>query len=151
MKYCFILILWFVTLLPTLAFAHTIAELNKDPASFDQQPVSVAGKVANLVSRYGDSPYTTFDLVDTEDLVLPVIISGVVKLKQGDLCHVTGLFVQEQTVGSYVLTRGIQAEKVEKVADAKYKTAGQLFGKKPSSGKKGADKYYPHGLYSPPH
>jgi len=150
-KYCFILILWLVILLPTLAFAHTIAELNKDPASFDQQPVSVAGKVANLVSRYGDSPYTTFDLVDTEDLALPVIISGVVKLKQGDLCHVTGLFVQEQTVGSYVLTRGIQAEKVEKVADAKYKTAGQLFGKKPSSGKKGADKYYPHGLYSPPH
>jgi hypothetical protein len=150
-KYCFVFISLLVTVLPTLAFAHTIAELNKDPASFNQQPVSVAGKVANLVTRYGDGPYTTFDLVDTEDLALPVIVSGVPKLKQGDLCHVTGLFVQEQTVGSYVLTRGVQAEKVEKVADAKYKTVGQLFGKKPGSGKKGTEGAYPHGFYSPPH
>src|SRR5262249_48773862 len=117
----------------------------------DRQPVSVAGKVTNIVTRYGDTPYTTFDLVDNDDAALPVVVSGVPKFKQGDLCHVTGLFVQEQSVGPYRLTRGIQAEKVEKITDAKYKTGGLLFGKKPSSGKKGAEKYYPHGLLSPPH
>ncbi|MBI3799531.1 MAG: hypothetical protein HY268_21500, partial [Deltaproteobacteria bacterium] len=106
MKARFVLILLLVILLPTVGFAHTIAELNKDPTTFDQQPVSVVGKVTNLVTRYGTAPYTTFDLADTEDIALPVFISGTLKLKQGDLCHVTGLFVQEQTVGTYVLTRG---------------------------------------------
>jgi len=150
-KYCLVLILWPVILLPTLACAHTIAELNKDPASFDQQSVNLIGKVANLVTRYGDSPYTTFDLIDTDDATLPVVVAGAPKLKQGDLCHVTGLFVQEQTVGSYVLTRGVQAEKVEKIANAKYKTAGPLFGRKPGSGNNGTDKGYPPGFYPPPH
>jgi hypothetical protein len=146
----FVLILSLVILLPTVGFAHTIAELNKDPTTFDQQPVSVVGKVTNLVTRYGGTPYTTFDLVDAEDSALPVLVTGTPKLKQGDLCHVTGLFVQEQTVGTYVLTRGIQAEKVEKVADAKYKTAGQLFGKKPGSRNKDTNTY-PRGFYPPLH
>jgi len=147
-KYRLIPTLLFVTLLPIVVFAHTVAELSKDPATFDQQPVSVVGKVANLVTRYGDTPYTTFDLLDAEDSGLPVLISGKPTFKQGDLCHVTGLFVQEKTVGAYVLTRGIEAEKVEKVSDAEHKTAGSLFRKKPGFGGKGA-KQYPRGFYMP--
>ena len=147
MKYRLIPTLLFVTLLPIVVFAHTVAELSKDPATFDQQPVSVVGKVANLVTRYGDTPYTTFDLLDAEDSALPVLISGKPTFKPGDLCHVTGLFVQEKTVGAYVLTRGIEAEKVEKVSDAEHKTAGPLFRKKPGFAK-GAKKY-PRGFYLP--
>lgn len=147
MKYSLIPTLLCMTLLPMVAFAHTVAELNKDPATFDQQPVSVVGKVANLVTRYGDTPYTTFDLLDAEDLALPVLILGKPTLKQGELCHVTGLFVQEKTIGTYVLTRGVEAEKVEKVSDAEYKTAGQLFHKRPGS-RRGANRY-PRGFYMP--
>jgi hypothetical protein len=137
----------FITLLPIVAFAHTVAELSKDPAAFDQQPVSVVGKVANLVTRYGDTPYTTFDLLDAQNSALPVLVLGKPTFKQGDFCHVTGLFVREKTVGTYVLTRGIEAEKVEKVSDAEYKAAGQLFRRKPGSG--GDPNRYPRGFYMP--
>jgi hypothetical protein len=137
-----------LALLPALAVAHTIAELSQALATFDQQPVSVVGKVANLVTRYGDTLYTTFDLVDANDTALPVVFSGKPTFVQGDLCHITGLFVQEKTIGTYLLTRGIEAEKVEKVSAAEYKTAGQLFRKKQGSGKKAANQY-PRGLYVP--
>ena len=147
MKYSLTLIFLWVTLLPTVAFAHTVAELSKDPASFDQQPVSVVGKVANLVTRYGDTPYTTFDVLDAKDSALPVLVLGKPTFKPGDFCHVTGTFVQEKTVGTYVLTRGIEAEKVEKVADAEYKTGGQLFRKRPGTGK--SPNRYPRGFYMP--
>jgi hypothetical protein len=62
----------FLALLPAVVFAYTIAEISKAPDSFDQQTVSVVGEVANLVTRYGDSPYTTFDLLDANDTALPV-------------------------------------------------------------------------------
>jgi hypothetical protein len=137
-----------LALLPALAVAHTIAELSQALATFDQQPVSVVGKVTNLVTRYGDTLYTTFDLVDANDTAVPVVFSGKPTFAQGDLCHITGLFVQEKTIGTYLLTRGIEAEKVEKVSAAEYKTAGQLFRKKQGSGKKAANQY-PRGLYVP--
>jgi hypothetical protein len=141
-------VLLFLPFLPALVSAHTIAELVEIPSRFDQQPVSVVGKVTNLVTRYGDTLYTTFDLVDANDTALPVVISGKPTFVQGDLCHITGLFVQEKTIGTYLLTRGIEAEKVEKVSAAEYKTAGQLFRKKQGSGK-GATSKYPRGFYVP--
>jgi len=146
-KYGLTLILLCVNLVPTVAFAHTVAELSKDPASFDQQPVSVVGKVANLVTRYGDTPYTTFDLLDAKDLALPVLVLGKPDFKQGDFCHITGTFVQEKTVGTYVLTRGVEAEKVEKVADARYQTGVQLFSRKRGPGM--GPNRYPRGFYMP--
>ena len=148
MKYRLILTLLFLAVLPAVVFAHTIAEISKAPDSFDQQTVSVVGKVANLVTRYGDSPYTTFDLLDADDVALPVFVSGKSTFKQGDLCHVTGTFVQEKAIGTYVLKRGVAAEKVEQVSAAEYKTAGQLFHKKHGSGKGTASKY-PRGFYVP--
>ena len=48
----------FVALLATVVEAQSIAELSHEPATFDQQSVSVVGKVANVVTRYGDTPYT---------------------------------------------------------------------------------------------
>jgi len=77
-----------------------------------------------------------------------VVFSGKPTFVQGDLCHITGLFVQEKTIGTYLLTRGVEAEKVEKVSAAEYKTAGQLFRKKQGSGK-GATSQYPRGFYVP--
>jgi hypothetical protein len=46
-----------------------------------------------------------------------------------------------------MLTRGIEAEKVEKVSDAEHKTPGPLFRKKPGFAT-GAKKY-PRGFYLP--
>ncbi len=138
-----------LALLPAVAFAHTVAEISKAPATFDQQPVSVVGEVANLVTRYGDAPYSTFDLTDADGIVLPVFVLGKLAFKQGDLCHVTGTFVQEKTIGTYVLTRGVAAEKVERVSAAEYKTAGQLFHKKKRESGKGTANKYPRGFYVP--
>ena len=131
----------FLVLLPAVVSAHTIAEVVKTPAAFDQQVVSVVGKVANVVTRYGDTPYTVFDLLDADDTVLSVFAWEKPPCKQGDLCHVTGTFVLEKTVGAYVLARGVEAEKVEKVSEAEYKTAGQLFRKKRRSGAGPGGKY----------
>ena len=131
----------FLVLLPAIVSAHTIAEVVKTPVAFDQQVVSVVGKVANVVTRYGDTPYTVFDLLDADDTGLSVFAWEKPPCKQGDLCHVTGTFVLEKTVGAYVLARGVEAEKVEKVSEAEYKTAGQLFRKKRRSSAGPGGKY----------
>ncbi len=136
-------------LLPAVVSAHTVAEVVNSPAAFDQQPVSVVGEVTNMITRYGDRPYTTFDLIDAGKVVLPVFTWGQPTFKQGDLCHVTGTFVQEKTVGTYVLMRGVEAEKVEKVSEAEYKTAGPLFRKKQKAAG-GYEGKFPRGLYLPP-
>ncbi|MBI3302158.1 MAG: hypothetical protein HYZ72_08810 [Deltaproteobacteria bacterium] len=142
------LVCLFLAFLPALALAHTIAEVMKTPAAFDQQPVNVAGEVANVVTRYGETLYTTFDLVDADGVVLPVFTWGKPAFKQGDLCRVTGTFVLEKTVGTHTLAHGVEAEKVEKVSAAGYQTAGQLFRKKrrPGTGPEGK---YPRGFYVP--
>jgi hypothetical protein len=118
------------------------------PAAFDQQPVSVFGEVANMTIRYGDSPYTTFELVDASDIALPVFIWGKPTFKQGDLCRVIGTFVQEKSLGSQVLVRGVEADRAEKISEAEYKTAGQLFRKKHKSNA-GPGSKYPRGFYIP--
>jgi hypothetical protein len=128
--------------------AHTVAEVVKSPAAFDQQSISVFGEVTNMVTRYGDAPYTAFDLRDADGVALPVFLSGKPAFAQGDLCHVTGTFVQEKNLGSYVLVRGVEAEKVEKVSEAEYKTQGPLFRKKQKVHGRSEGKY-PRGLYFP--
>jgi len=140
--------LLFLLLSPTFVSAHSISEVVNAPATFDQQPVSVFGEVANMTTRYGDSPYTTFDLLDVADVALPVFIWGKPAFKQGDLCHVIGTFVQERTLGSQVLVRGVEADRVEKVSEAEYKTAGQLFRKKRKANV-GPGGKYPKGFYVP--
>jgi len=46
-----------------------------------------------------------------------------------------------------VLTRGVEAEKVEKVADARYQTGVQLFSRKRGPGM--GPNRYPRGFYMP--
>jgi hypothetical protein len=112
------------------AFAHTIVEVVSSPTNFDQQSVQVVGLVANMVTRYGDSPYTTFDLVDAEGATVAVFTWGESKCRHGDLCKVSGTFVMEKTLSAHHLTNGVVAQAVEKLSEAEYKTAGPLFREK---------------------
>ena len=120
----------FVVFLPLVASAHTVAELTGTPASFDQQIVNAVGEITNVVTRYGEEPYTTFELLDEDDKALPVFVWGKPTFKQGDVCHVTGTFFMEKALGTHLLTRGVEAEKVEKVSEAEYKKLGVVFRKK---------------------
>ena len=140
--------LLFLAFLPAVVSAQTIAELTATPAAFVQQQVSVVGEVANVVARYGDTVYTTFDLVNEDGTPLPVFAWGTLAVKQGDLCHVSGTFVLEKTLAAQVLTRGVEAEKVERLSAAVYKTAGRLFHKKRRS-VTGPGGKYPQGFYVP--
>jgi hypothetical protein len=131
--------------LPLTVFAYTIAELTRAPASFNEQEVKVIGEVANVVTRYGETLYTTFDLLDEHDIPLPVFIWGKPTFKQGDICRVTGKFAMEETLGTHVLARGVEAEKVEKLSDAEDKTVVSIFSKKKKyGGLRGAN-----GIYIP--
>jgi hypothetical protein len=141
-----LLLLWLVS--PAQVRAHSISEVVNAPAAFDQQPVSVFGEVTNMTTRYGDSPYTTFELLDASDVALPVFIWGKPTFKQGDICRVIGTFVQEKSLGSQVLVRGVEADRAEKISEAEYKTAGQLFRKKRKSNA-GLWGKYPRGFYVP--
>jgi len=133
------------TFSPFVACAYTVVELTKTPAAFDQQAVNVVGEVANVVTRYGEKLYTTFDLLDKEDNPLPVFVWGKPTFKQGNVCRVTGKFVMEETLGTHVLAHGVEAEKVEKVSEAEAKTIGSIFRKKKKySGLRGV-----RGVYIP--
>jgi hypothetical protein len=101
------------------ASAHSIVEIHKNPSAFDQQSVTVTGETANVVTRYGDVSYTTFDLVDANGVVLAVLVSQIPTCLQGDTCRVTGLFVAEKNM--------VLPEKVERVDEGEYKEAGVLF------------------------
>src|SRR5215813_8948373 len=70
------------------SFAYTIPELVKTPESFYQQAVTVVGEVSDVVTRYGEKPYTTFMLSDDTDMRLPVFIWGMPTFKQGQVCRV---------------------------------------------------------------
>ena len=94
-------------------------EIHKNPSAFDQQPVTVTGETANVVTRYGDVSYTTFDLVDANGAVLAVLVSQIPTCLQGDTCRVSGLFVAEKNM--------VLPEKVERVDEGAYKEAGALF------------------------
>ena len=101
------------------ASAHSIAEIRKNPSVFDQQPVIVTGETANVVTRYGDVSYTTFDLIDAKGAVVAVLVSQIPTCLQGDTCRVSGLFVAEKNM--------VLPEKVERVDEGEYKEAGVLF------------------------
>ncbi|MBI3250140.1 MAG: hypothetical protein HYZ50_26900 [Deltaproteobacteria bacterium] len=107
---------------PGISEAETIAQLVGNPKSFDQQAVTVAGESANVVTRYGEAPYTTMDLVDGEGTSLAVLVSKIPDCKQGEICRVSGLFVAEKMM--------ILPEKVEKVAAAEQDKGGILFRKR---------------------
>jgi hypothetical protein len=124
--------------------AHTVAELTKTPASFDQQPVTVVGEIVNVVTRYGDKPYTTFELLDAEEQPLPVFVWGKPTFKQGEVCRVTGAFAVEKNLETHVLTRGIEAEKVEKLSAAEQVNESVIFRKRKKTGL-----HAPRGFYIP--
>src|SRR5262245_47459208 len=78
----------FFLLVPTVALAQSIAEILKSPTDFEQKQVSVVGEAANVVTRYGDNPYTTFDLLDANDRTIPVFTWGIPEAcRQGDTCR----------------------------------------------------------------
>jgi hypothetical protein len=130
--------------LPQPASAHTVAELTKTPAAFDQQPVTVVGEIANVITRYGDKPYTTFELVDAEEKSLPVFVWGKQTMKQGEMCRVTGSFAVEKKLETHVLARGIEAEKVEKLSATEHGTESVIFRKRKKTGL-----HAPRGFYIP--
>jgi HAE1 family hydrophobic/amphiphilic exporter-1 len=127
------------------ANAHTVSELARTPATFNRQPVIVVGEVADVVTRYGEPIYTTFEVVDDdEEHTVSVFILGTPPCKQGEVCRVSGVFLQEETIADHRLTLGIEADKVEKLSEAEYKTSGHLFRKKKRYGVK-----LPRGVYIP--
>jgi len=137
-------VLFFLFCFSQAVSAHTVAELTKTPASFDQQPVTVVGQIANVVTRYGDTPYTTFELVDAEDQSLPVFVWGKPSVKQGEVCRVTGAFAVEKKLETHLLARGIEAEKVEKLSATEHGTESVIFRKKKKTGL-----HAPRGFYIP--
>ena len=126
------------------AAAHTVAQLTQTPTSFDQQPVTVVGEIANVVTRYGDKPYTTFELLDAEDQPLPVFVWGKPTMKRGEVCRVTGTFAVEKKLETHLLARGIEAEKVEKPSTTEQGTESVIFRKKKKNGL-----HAPRGFYIP--
>jgi hypothetical protein len=126
------------------AFALTVTELTKTPAAFDQKPVTVVGEVANVVTRYGDKTYTTFDLFDVEDKSVPIFVWGKPTFKQGEVCRVTGTFTVEKQLETHVLARGVEAEKVEKLLATDQGAESVIFRKKKKTGLHG-----PRGFYIP--
>jgi hypothetical protein len=142
MAHLFVLFLLFYFSQP--AAAHTVTELTKAPTSFDQQSVTVVGEVANVVTRYGDKPYTTFELLDADDQSLPVFVWGKQTVKQGEMCRVTGTFTVEKKLETHLLARGIAAEKVEKFSATEPGTGSVIFRKRKQTGL-----HAPRGFYIP--
>jgi hypothetical protein len=115
----FLYSVWAVLFVPSLASAHTLAEVLKRPSAFDQQTVTVTGQVANVTTRYGETVSSTFAIGDALGSSLSVLVSGVPNCKQGDICKVSGLFVAQRNL--------ILPEKIERVAERPFESAGVLF------------------------
>jgi hypothetical protein len=111
--------LWVVLSAPGLALAHTIAEVLEQPAVFDQQSITVTGQVADVTTRYGETVSTTFVIHDAHGASLSILVSGVPKCKQGEICKISGLFVAQRQL--------ILPEKIERVAERPFESAGVLF------------------------
>ena len=122
--------------------AYTIPELSKTPESFYQQTVTVVGEVSDVVTRYGEKPYTTFMLSDDTDIRLPVFIWGTPTFKQGQVCRVAGTFVKEKVLGAYALKQGIEATDVKKTSEAELQTVSTIFKKKKKTGIRGTRGFY---------
>lgn len=142
--YSFFMFVFFFTCFPQAASTLTVTELTKTPAVFDQKPVTVVGEVANVVTRYGDKPYTTFDLLDAEDKSLPIFVWGKPTFKQGEVCRVTGTFAVEKKLETHVLARGVEADKVEKLSASAQDMESIIFRKKKKIGL-----HAPRGFYIP--
>ncbi len=119
---------WYV--LPSTVSALSMAEIVRTPAAFAQRVVYVRGAVEDVVTRYGETPYTILTLRGEGETVLAVFTWGIPPCKLGDLCHVTGTVVVEKTIDTHRLSPVVEADKVEKVAEADYKSAGPVFSKK---------------------
>jgi hypothetical protein len=143
MYFFFAFLFWFFYF-SQISSALTVTELTQTPASFDQKLVTVVGEVANVVTRYGDKPYTTFELLDAEDQSLPVFVWGKPTVKQGEVCRVTGAFAVEKKLETHLLARGIEAEKVEKLLATEQGTESVIFRKKKKTGL-----HAPRGFYIP--
>lgn len=126
------------------ASALTVTDLTQAPSTFDQKSVTVIGEVAHVVTRYGDKPYTTFELLDAETHALPVFVWGKPTFKQGEVCRVTGTFALEKQFATHRLAHGIEAEKVEKLAATEDGKESVIFRKKKKTGLHG-----PRGFYIP--
>jgi len=124
------------------ASAHTIPELIKSPESFNQQSVTVIGEVSDVVTRYGEKPYTTFLLREDKDIALPVFVWGTPTFKQGQVYEVAGTFVAEKVLGAYALKKGIEAAKVEKASAEENQIASTIFKKKKKLGISGTRGFY---------
>ncbi|MGE0682336.1 MAG: hypothetical protein AB7P69_15740 [Candidatus Binatia bacterium] len=115
----FLYSLWVVLFAPNLASAHTLAEVLNQPSAFDQQEINVTGQVANVTTRYGETVSTTFAIRDAHGDFLSILVSGVPNCKQGEICKVSGLFVAQRQL--------ILPEKIERVAERPFESAGVLF------------------------
>jgi hypothetical protein len=124
------------------SFADTIPELIKTPESFYQQSVTVIGEVSDVVTRYGEKPYTTFMLSEDTDIRLPVFIWGTPTFKQGLVCRVTGTFVKEKVLGAHALKQGIEATDVKKTSEAELQTVSTIFKKRKKTGIRAARGFY---------
>jgi hypothetical protein len=122
----FLCSLWVVLFVPSLALAQTLAEVLKQPSAFDQQTVTVTGQVANVTTRYGETVSTTFDLLDAQGAAIAILVSGVPKCKQGEVCKISGLFVAQKKL--------VLPEKIERVAERPFESAGVLFHQRRTGG-----------------
>jgi hypothetical protein len=137
------------------ASGHTISQIRENPRAFDQQVVTVIGEVANVVTRYGETSYSTFDLVTEKGMTLAILVSQKMKCLQGDICRVSGLFVAERNI--------VLPDDIERISEAGYREAGVLFRPIRGRGKRrntygtnggggtqsGSDGRLPRGMYMP--
>ncbi|MBM4256438.1 MAG: hypothetical protein FJ147_11165 [Deltaproteobacteria bacterium] len=124
------------------AGAHTIPELLNAPESFHQREVTVTGEVVDVVTRYGEKPYTTFIVRNEENAALPVFVWGTPTFKQGQVCQIDGTFVTEKVLSSYALKKGIEATTVGKTPETETRIASTIFKKKKRTGIRGARGFY---------
>ncbi|MCS6924884.1 MAG: hypothetical protein NZ578_03170 [Candidatus Binatia bacterium] len=122
-------------------WAHSLAEIAGAPAAFAQQTVRVRGVVDDVVTRYGETPYTILALSDEEETVLSVFAWGIPPCKLGDVCQVTGTVVTQKVIDTHHLGLAVEADTVEQVAEAEYKKAGPVFAKKKKMGNTRVGKY----------
>lgn len=122
----FFYIVWIVLFVPRVLSAHTLADVLKTPSAFDQQTIVITGQVANVTTRYGEPVSTTFDIRDALGDSLSVLVSDVPNCKQGEICKVSGLFVAQRKL--------ILPEKIERVAERPFESAGVLFQQRRTSG-----------------
>ncbi len=134
--------LLYTLLSPPLGGAHTVGELSNTADAFHQQAVTVIGEVHDVVTRYGEKPYTTFDLHDGKDNVLAVFTWGTPTFKHGQFCRIVGTFFTEKSLGAFVLKHGIEATTVAKLSEAESKTESTIFKKKKRTGIRGARGFY---------